>query len=207
MWPKVNDSIIIGILEENRTYVSTVAEVRNEELLITYPIGDGEVKIISLNTPIDISFISNGNRFRFHSQIIGRTKDVIPLYRIQKPKEDEIVKVQNRDNFRVQANLKVRIKQRDFTTINISGGGILFRCPSDFELEEGEKVSGSLFIPTSSNKVIESIQFEAKVVRVSLQDNSKHVGIAYTAIVEKQRQKVIQYCFLNERKDRLMKRE
>ena len=83
MWPKVNDSIIIGILEENRTYVSTVAEVRNEQLLITYPIGDGEVKIISLNTPIDISFISNGNRFRFHSQIIGRTKDVIPLYRIQ----------------------------------------------------------------------------------------------------------------------------
>jgi c-di-GMP-binding flagellar brake protein YcgR len=209
MYPKVNESIIVDIPVENNAYFSIIAEVRNEDILITCPIVSGLFQIIPLETPIEITYIMNGDRFKFHSQIIERIKDNIPLYRIQKPKQEEIIRVQNRDNFRVLAALKVKIKQKEFTTMNISGGGLLFLCQPDFELKEEEIVSGSLFIPTSSTKVVGSIQFEAKVVRISSQENTnmKNVGISYTKIDEKQRKKIIQYCFQKQREEYLMERE
>jgi c-di-GMP-binding flagellar brake protein YcgR len=201
MYPKVNQTIIINTVEN--TYKTIVAEILDQEILIGYPVVGNHVEMLPVQTKLEISFVSGDNQYKFQSEIIGRKKDNISLYRIKKPQENEVFKVQRRENFRVSANLALTLKEKNFTTTNISGGGLLFTCPAGFELKEKEEVACVVMLPSS--KVIETVQFQAKVARISGHEdpNKKNVGLVFTVMEERSRTKIIQYCFERQRQIRL----
>ncbi len=201
MYPKVNQNIVIEIKNEEKNFKSIVAEVGNKEILIGFPM---DLKIIGLlpdETIVYITYLVGEYLYKFQTSIIGKRNDNIPLFRVVKPKEVDIKKIQRRDNFRVKANLSLRLKDTELTTVDISAGGIQFSCKDSFEIQYGEVISGTLKIPGES----EPVNFEALVRRIGGNniEERKNVAVAFSSLNQKDQVKITRYCFEKQRKMRL----
>jgi c-di-GMP-binding flagellar brake protein YcgR len=201
MYPKVNQHILFDI-NETHSCRSVIAEIGNTDLFISFPMDRTIIGLLTIGTKLDICYIMGDNKYKFKSEIIGRKVDPIPLIQITKPEEKSIVKVQQRENFRVSANLNLRLKDKDFITTNISAGGLLFTCKPDFSLQDREVVTGTLFISG------ESIAFQGEIKRLSMAENQdiKFAGIEFLNINQRDQSKILQYCFEKQRKLRMKMR-
>jgi c-di-GMP-binding flagellar brake protein YcgR len=204
MYPKVNQNIKIDILNHDLSCRSNVAEVGETDILISIPLDREIIGLLSIGTKLEITFITGENKYEFKTEIIGRTKDTISLLRLTKPLEKDIVKIQQRENFRVNSNLRLIINKHELNTINISAGGALFSSKLDFPYREGEEVTGILYIPNIQSKNIEPISFQSKIIRINLIKNQerKNVAIEFTNIKRNDQIKIIQHCFEKQRKSR-----
>jgi c-di-GMP-binding flagellar brake protein YcgR len=202
MYPKVNHHILIDI-NDNHSCRSVIAEVGDTDMFISFPMDRTIIGLLTIGAKLDISFIVDDNKYKFKSEIIGRKVDPIPLIQITKPAEKNIVKVQLRENFRVSASINVRLKDQDFITTNVSAGGLLFTCNQNFQLQEGELVTGTLFIPNG-----EPLTFKGEIKRISMADNQdkKFAGIEFLNINQRDRSKILQYCFEKQRQMRTVGR-
>ncbi|PFP30786.1 hypothetical protein COJ96_02145 [Bacillus sp. AFS073361] len=204
MYPTVNQNIVIDIKSESRTCRSIVAEIGEKEILIGFPIDGNKIGMLPEGTKIEVTFIAKENQFKFQSEIKGRKKDIIPLYRISKPHEKEIIKIQRRNNFRVNSNLRLTINEVELNTINISAGGVLFSCRSDFLIQEGEFVKGILHVPSAAKKEVDFIPFKGQIKRIKTVEDQerKNIGMEFVEVEERDQMKIIQYCFQKQRQMR-----
>ncbi|MFP5113104.1 flagellar brake protein [Bacillaceae bacterium C204] len=200
MYPKVNQKITIDLVSHDLSCKTNVAEVGETEILISIPLDREILGLLSIGTKLEVTFLTGGNKYEFKTEIIGRTKDTIPLLRLVKPKENEIVKIQQRENFRVNSNLRLIINDSELHTINISAGGALFSSRLDFPLREGDEVTGTLFVPNTQSKEEVPISFQSKIIRIMKSQERKNVAIEYTKINRKDQLKIIQHCFEKQRK-------
>lgn len=206
MYPKVNQKITIDLVSYDLSCKTNVAEVGETEILISIPLDREILGLLSIGTKLEVTFLAGGNKFEFKTEIIGRTKDTIPLLRLFKPKEDEIVKIQQRENFRVNSNLRLIINESELHTINISAGGALFSSKLDFPLREGDEVTGTLFVPNPQSKEEVPISFQCKIIRIMKSQERKNVAIEYTRINRNDQLKIIQHCFEKQRKTKTKER-
>lgn len=202
MYPKINQNIVIELLDGGRTFRSIVSEVNDKEMQIGFPIDGNIIAHFQEGTRIIISFIIGENQYKFKTQILGRTRDNIPLLRIISPKESEIRRVQRRENFRMNANLKMIVNNDEVKTINISASGVLFTCHLDIPIDVAEIVTGKIFVPSTVNKDLEVITFQGRVIRIDVQkkEERKYIALEFTNIGQKDQMKIIQYCFDMQRK-------
>jgi c-di-GMP-binding flagellar brake protein YcgR len=206
MYPKVNQNIIIEIISEERTCKSIVAEVGDKEILIGLPLDLSIVGHFSVGTKLEVTYLAGDNQFRFQTSIIGIKRDNMPFFRLHKPKENEIKKIQRRNNFRVKTNLSLTVKETEVTTIDLSAGGLLFSCKEDYPILFGEIITGILLVPDLQNKGdTEPVTFQGTVRRINRieKENRKLVAIAFTEINQKDQSKVTRYCFERQRQVRL----
>ncbi|MDQ0199564.1 flagellar brake protein [Neobacillus ginsengisoli] len=207
MYPKVNQNIIIEMKEHDKISRSIVAEVGTKEILLSLPMDGNIVGMLTVGTLLDVSFISGENKYLFQTEIIGRTEDKIPLIRVAKPQTNEIKRIQLRNNFRVNANLRLVINDFETNTLNISAGGILFSSKIDCQLKEGEKVSGTLYIPNMLKKTTEMITFLGLINRIDIINaERKNVALEFNQIDERNQNKIIQFSFEKQRQNRLKER-
>ncbi|MEH7076568.1 flagellar brake protein [Neobacillus drentensis] len=202
MYPKVNQNIKIDIVDHGLSCRSNIAEVGDSEILISIPLDREIIGLLSIRSNLDISFITGENKYVFRTYIIGRTNDTIPLLRLAKPEEKEIEKIQQRENFRVNSNLRLIINGTELNTINISAGGALFSSQLDFSFREGEELAGTLLVPDIQSKDIVPISFKSKIIRIMKSHERKHVAIEFTNIKRNDQIKIIQHCFEKQRKIR-----
>lgn len=171
MYPKVNQNIMIDIKSHGRTFRSIIAEVGEEEILISFPLDRKIIGLLPEGSLVDIIYMVDENQYKFLSKIIGRKTDTIPLCRISKPQEKEIIRIQRRDNFRVNSHLLLMINENRLYTINISAGGILFSCGLEMELQQGELVLGTLILPSIQGKDTAIIPFQGQIKRINVLKN------------------------------------
>jgi c-di-GMP-binding flagellar brake protein YcgR len=209
LFPKVNQSIVINIKNENQSCRSIVAEVGEKEILISAPLDKNMIGLLPDGTLLDVTFIAGEHKYKFHTEIIGRKKENILLFRLTKPQQKEIIKVQYRENFRVNTNLRLVLNENELNTINISVGGLLFSSGVDLQLQKGDEIAGTLFIPNIINKELEAITFQGHIKRVTLINNEerKNVAVGFTKINQRDQMKITQYCFEKQRQLRLKERE
>ncbi|NHC42277.1 hypothetical protein G6549_20360 [Bacillus sp. MM2020_1] len=200
MYPKVNQKITIDLESYDLSCKTNVAEVGEKEILISIPLDREILGLLSIGTKLEVTFLTGGNKYEFKTEIIGRTKDTIPLLRLFKPNENEIMKIQQRENFRVNSNLRLIINEFELHTINISAGGALFSSKLDFPLREGDEVYGTLFVPNTQGKDEVPISFQSKIIRIMKSQERKNVAIEYTKINRNDQLKIIQHCFERQRK-------
>ncbi len=209
MYPKVNHNIVIKLKNTDKSFRSIVADIGKKELLVGIPLDRKNIGLVEDGTELEIFFMSGDNQYKFSTRMMGKTKDKIPLYRLAKPQEQEIVKVQRRDNFRVRTNLRLIIKEKELVTIDLSVGGTLISSKLDFEIEEAEAISGTLIIPSKKDKNPEFIPFQGLVIRIELIEDleRKNIAIGFTEIDKRDQTKIIQYCFERQRQMRIIERE
>ncbi|MEH7107185.1 flagellar brake protein [Bacillus sp. JJ1764] len=208
MYPKVNQKIIIDFKSKDQTYKSVVAEVSDNEILIGVPVDNSVIDLVLAQEKLEITFVENDVKYKFETEIIGRKQDNMPLFRISKPEEDEIVKIQLRENFRVPANLPLKVDKTTLMTVNLSAGGVLMSCMVELDLHEGEEISGTILLPGLQNKESESIDFVGEIKRIYWVENQdrKNVAIEFKQMDKRDQSKIIQYCFEKQRQNRLKAR-
>ncbi|NHC21341.1 hypothetical protein G6554_24330 [Bacillus sp. MM2020_4] len=202
MYPKVNQNIVMNILSEGSICRSIVAEISEDEILISQPM-DGKMFGMPRGTRLAISYMIGENKYKFEAFIIGRKKDNIPLYRITKPKEKEISKIQRRENFRVPTSIPVKIANMEINTINISAGGMLLSFTRECSFPLGEQLTGMIYIPETN-----PIPFKGVIKRIIQMEDTgiKQVGVKFTVLERKDEAKIVQYCFEKQRQARLKER-
>ncbi|MFD0824969.1 flagellar brake protein [Neobacillus sp. M.A.Huq-85] len=210
MYPKIGQNIEILIKDRDYSCRSIIAEIGEHEILIAVPLNRSVIGMLGSGTLIDVFFLEEENQYKFQTEIIAKTKDTkIPLYRLTKPLESEIIRIQRRENFRVNSNLRLIVNEKELATINISVGGLLFSDGMDNLLEIGDQISGTLYIPNPQNKDIDPINFSGMIRRVNLieKPERKNIAVEFTNLTQRDQMKVIQHCFEKQRQMRLVEKD
>ncbi|CAM3571024.1 flagellar brake protein [Marinicrinis lubricantis] len=208
MLPNINQVISIQIAsidpeEENRHYKTRVADVKQDTLYIEVPLDERSGKWRRLHTgeQISVQFVdSDGIHYFFSTTVLGSTSDQVKLYKISKPQPADVSKSNRRNFLRVPAKLEVALKATDeirFTcmTDDVSGGGIAVYCSNTYQLHSNQEVSGWILIPYKSGE-IEHAHFQGEIVRTKpLENHIQLAMIQFTDMRDKERQKIIRYCF------------
>ncbi len=200
----INQILNITIRQNNQSqlFLSRIADIQEEALIIEFPLSlekEWDPVIFHPGTKLKIDLIHQNSRFQFTSEINGKTEDKIPLLLLKRPSEADIEKIQLRQNFRVPANIDMQIVQdgenSTFYTIDVSAGGLSF-YDKTCSFKKGDRVAGILELPFRTEKY--EVSFLAKIVRVVAQNSNikiKKTAIQFTDIEEKDRRKIIQFCF------------
>lgn len=195
--------------DSNKLYKSRIADIQGESLAIEIPIDEetGKMHGFPMKTEITISFVDMGGiKYAFDTIVTGKSRDNIPLLLINMPKLDQIRKIQRRDYLRVPTNLKLTFTPQnkeesvEGTTIDVGGGGAGFALDSSINLELGDELVCSITIPVA-RKGLDVIRFSAKVARIIPPNegyNLQRIGLQIMDIQERDRDKIIRYCFQRE---------
>lgn len=209
MYPKVNQNIVIEIKNCDKSFRSIVADIGNKDMLIGIPLDRENIGLIMDGTELNIFFSTNENLYKFSTRMIEKTKDKIQLYRITKPDEKEIKKIQRRDNFRIRTSLPLILNETELKTIDLSVGGVLISSRLDIEVREGESVTGIIYIPNLKNKITEAIPFQGRIKRIEVikERERKNIAIEFTDVEKRDQMKITQYCFERQREMCLTERK
>jgi len=147
---------------------------------------------------------NTGVKYFFKTVVLGFKQDVIPLVMIKPPDLKKIVKHPNRKYLRVRAELEVALQMGENVhflalTQDIGGGGLAVVCDEHIPLQERDNLSGWVVLPFRSG-LIEHVPFEAEIVQIEPQEKRKKLlKMRFAEISERERQKVIQYCYERQR--------
>jgi c-di-GMP-binding flagellar brake protein YcgR len=208
MLPKVNQILYIHINsideeEAKQEFKSRIADVSNNYISMEVPLNEktGKLKRLYVGDEISAYFITEGGvKNYFTTSVLGYSDDVIRLVLIKKPEPETITKVQRRNFLRVPAELEIAVKfseQLQFIGItdDVGGGGISFICDGYLPLANQQIVSCWL-LAHYRNGQIEHIPFKGELVRVKqLESGKQQVMMRFAEISDKDRQKIIRYCF------------
>ncbi|MFB0841889.1 flagellar brake protein [Paenibacillus oleatilyticus] len=208
MLPKVNQTLFIQINsideeEAKQEYKSRIADVSDAYIRMEIPMNDnsGKLKRLYPGDELSVYFITEGGvKNYFNSSVLGFSDDVIRLVLIKKPDPESITKVQRRNFLRVPAILEIAVKfseQLQFVSLtdDVGGGGISFLCEGYVPVESGHTVECWLLVPFKNGQ-IEHVPFKSEIVRVKeLETGKKQVMMRFSEITDRDRQKIIRYCF------------
>ncbi|WP_163855684.1 flagellar brake protein [Paenibacillus elgii] len=208
MLPKVNQTLFIQINsideeEAKQEYKSRIADVSDAYISMEVPMNDksGKLKRLYPGDELSVYFITEGGvKNYFISSVLGFSDDVIRLVLIKKPDPESITKVQRRNFLRVPAILEIAVKfseQLQFVSLtdDVGGGGISFLCEGYVPVESGHTVECWLLVPFKNGQ-IEHVPFKSEIVRVrELETGKKQVMMRFSEITDRDRQKIIRYCF------------
>lgn len=208
MLPKVNQTLFIQINsideeEAKQEYKSRIANVSDAYISMEIPMNDksGKLKRLYPGDELSVYFITEGGvKNYFNSSVLGFSDDVIRLVLIKKPDPESITKVQRRNFLRVPAILEIAVKfseQLQFVSLtdDVGGGGISFLCEGYVPVESGHTVECWLLVPFKNGQ-IEHVPFKSEIVRVKeLETGKKQVMMRFSEITDRDRQKIIRYCF------------
>ncbi|MGG1551754.1 flagellar brake protein [Paenibacillus ferrarius] len=184
-------------------YKARITDVTAESILIEVPINEktGRLKKLFQGDEISAFYLSqDGVKHYFSTVVTSFREDVIRQVELRKPEPDAITQVQRRNFLRVLAELEIAVKvseQLQFIGIteDVGGGGISFICEGNIPVGLGASVSCWLLAPFK-NGLIEHIPFIGEVVRVKALETGKQlVMVRFSDIADRERQKLIRFCF------------
>jgi c-di-GMP-binding flagellar brake protein YcgR len=203
MYPKVNQNIIIEVGDQDQSWKSIVAEVRDKEILISFPSDLSSLGQLQIGTKIEVSYTLNDNKYAFITEIIGRKTENINLLILNKPEKKDISKLQLREDFRVNVNVPLFLKDKESKIINLSGGGLLCSCSPDLELNASEVVSVTISLPNFSREKDTTISFQCEVIRVVKVLERNQVALKFLDLNERDQKKIVQFCIEKQRQLRM----
>lgn len=203
---KINQRI--EIIDNNKTYKSTIQDIIKDTILIGIPISDNGVYPLHTGEKVEYFVINRNEIFKCTSIVLGRKLDnKVNLIILSFP--ENIKKVQRREYFRLpiimdikycvlsKGNTYSRIedipsgyfnKMADALTIDISGGGM--KITTKEYLQKENQIVVSLNIP-------DEIKIIASIIWCENDITSKNykAAIKFAAIDERTRDKIIKFIF------------
>ncbi|WNQ09308.1 flagellar brake domain-containing protein [Paenibacillus aurantius] len=207
MLPSINQLLYLQINsiddeEAKQEYKSRIADIETNYLSVEIPIHEatGRLKRLYVGDELSAYFITEGGvKHYFTTSVLGFKEEGIRQVIIKKPAEDDISKIQRRNFLRVPAELEMAVQfgERGRTvavTEDVGGGGISFHCDKHSPLSVGMQIACWLLVPYKNGK-IDHIAFKGDVVRVKPLDNRQLGMLRFSEIADRDRQKIIRYCF------------
>ncbi|MFC0214883.1 flagellar brake protein [Paenibacillus chartarius] len=208
MLPKISQVLFLQVnsIDEEEAkieYKSRIADMNDSTITIEVPLDEktGRLKRLYQGDEINAYYLTDGGvKNYFSSSVVGFTEDTVRLIQIKKPEADAITRVQRRSFLRVPAELEIAVKyteQLQFVALteDVGGGGISFICDGYIPLASSAPVSCWLLIPYK-NGSIEHVPFKGEIVRVKQLETGKQLAMTrFIDITDRERQKIIRYCF------------
>lgn len=200
---KIEIEILSGTYQGN--YLSKVADFIDEGVIITGLYREGSLLPLRLNQTINVYYTTDRAAYKFKSKILKRKNKDIPSLLIERA--DSVKRIQRRDYFRLQVSGTVDLYQKDpkqdqpqkineARLLDISGGGIKIQTKNKFNT--GDELI--LFL----KNIFDSKEFiRAKVIRIKKENEELYnYGLLFLDIEEEQREDIIQWIFVYQRKNR-----
>lgn len=203
----VNRKVEVSRNDEELSYKSLIQEVGKETFSIQVPSGHGQVLNLHVNDQVQVRVWGEQEQFLFSTGVVGKKKDRVPLYILQKPKQ--VKRIQLRNFVRVKVALEVSYQlitqeerehyqivepEKKALTIDLSGGGVQLMVRE--EMEQDSFLVLSLGIPQKGGC------FPIKLLgRVRRCEKSPHdpngylVGVAFEDIWEREQDRIVEFVF------------
>lgn len=208
MLPKVNQTLYFNVNsidedEAKQEYKSRISDIEEHTIAMEIPINEknGRLKRLYAGDELSAYFVTEkGVKNFFTTSVVGYKEDTIRLVLIRKPDPASITEVQRRNFLRVPADLEIAVKfteQIHFvcSTEDVGGGGVSIYCDKVYPIHAGDRSNCWLLIPNRNGKP-DHVPFKGEVVRVKELENGKQlVMMSFTEIADRDRQKIIRYCF------------
>ncbi|NOU72105.1 glycosyl transferase [Paenibacillus sp. LMG 31458] len=208
MLPKVNQILHMQVNsiddEESKIeYKSRIADVTDSVIAIEIPLNEktGRLKKLYQGDELSTFYLGQGGvKHYFTTSVTGFRDDVIRLVELRKPEPEAITQVQRRSFLRVLAELEIAVKLSDQiqfigVTEDVGGGGISFICEGHIPIGMNASISCWVLVPYKNGN-IEHIPFTGEVVRVKQLETGKQLAmIRFIDIADRERQKLIRFCF------------
>jgi len=187
--------------EASQDYKSRIADITEDQMAIEIPINEktGRLKRLVPGDELSAYFVTpDGFKHYFATEVTGFREDVIRLVLIRKPATEEISKIQRRSFVRVTADLELSVKLpngRYFVTHtdDVGGGGLSFVSDKNTVFLPDQEAACWLLVPHRGK--IEHIRFTGEVIRENMMESRKICMLRYKSITEKDRQRIIRFCF------------
>lgn len=195
--------------EQMIKYKCKLVDIEKNHFIIDQPVNEetGKSGYFYEGTEFNLWFVGNdGAIYSFRSELVGRKTGNIPMYKITDPGKENYMRTQRRNYVRVEISTDVAIHSIDGSfqpfrthTIDISGGGLLISLPRGTNLIQDEEIICYVALPMQSEQ-IHYIKTVCKVVRVFQKDEKSLflASLQITDITERDRSKIIRFCFENE---------
>lgn len=205
---EIGTSVTIALRQQSNdasqiSYRSKVIDRNETELIIDYPV-DPEQYVqlpIRKNHTIDIEYVTKGSVYKFPAKVIRVNNSPIVSFAINIPDQDNITKIQRREYVRINidVNVAVHSEKKLFTpfisvTQDISGGGLAIITPRNVTLTEGEKVNLYLVLKSTYSDYV-YLKTKGEVIRTTVFNEVRSTSLRFLFDDEKDRQKIIKYCF------------
>ncbi|MCZ0701846.1 c-di-GMP-binding flagellar brake protein YcgR [Natronobacillus azotifigens] len=193
-------------------YRCRIVELKSHTIYIDYPINvkTGRTDIFPKGSSFSAYFVGEHDSvYTFETEIKGKKKNKIPMLLLHID-FSKIQKIQRREYVRVDANLDVSVHHPEnnflpFTslTTDISGGGLAILLPENHKMKAGQLLAIWIVIPTTkASNLYVSVEAEAIRIHEKNHQNKQLLSVKFKDIGEKDRDKIIQFCFDTQLKER-----
>lgn len=200
--PNVSDGKL-----NSRTYKSRIADVDGSTVAMEVPLDErtGSLGYFSKGSNWLVWYFgSDGSRFEFATEVLGKRNDNIPLILIRLPEKKHITRTQRRNFVRVDVNVDIAIQLEDGIrnyhflthTRDLSGGGLAITCSREYRLTVGDRLKLWMALPMRSG-TLEHVAVLGECTRVEQEDptSRQFASIKFVEISESERAKIIRFCF------------
>ncbi|QRG69885.1 flagellar brake protein [Brevibacillus choshinensis] len=211
--PRIGQTIKLtfaGSSEDPRlhTYKSRVVDIKDEVASIELPTNEetGRTGLFQAGEECEVWYVGeDGSRYEFHSSIVGRQRDHIPVLFLQLPSKESIQRTQRRNYLRIDSSLDIAVKLDDpirryhflARTVDISGGGLSFTCEESYRLQEKDQVHIWISMPNKTGPVQHAYALLEVVRQKPAEKKGLHQWISgkFVQISEQDRAKVVRACY------------
>ncbi len=140
--------------------------------------------------------------YTFHTEMIDRKKEQIPLLILSFPGETNLEKIQRRELVRVETAIDASIHPTEFQfqpfvaiTSDVSAGGCAVIMPERHQLKAGMEVDCWMVLPLKEQH--KYINHKAKVIRIIKGENGKRdkAPLQFLRISEQDKRNMLRFCF------------
>jgi c-di-GMP-binding flagellar brake protein YcgR len=191
--------------KELERYSSNVVAISENNLVITLPVKNKDHILLKSGIIIKVIFSDNIAIYTFTAEVVSQNSTTPVTVNLGKPIETR--RIQRRNFVRLDTRLKVTLEKLDekcnstnnsfsATTVDISGGGMMFSCSEKLEL--GDFLESMIFF--DADEKVSAIGRVVRVISNQPQAREKYsVGFEFAVIDEAERDKIIKYIFTSQR--------
>lgn len=180
-----------------------VVEQKDQQLYIDYPINTAtnRTDIFPVGTSFRVFYVDdNQMAYRFVAEISGRIRGNVPMLKLSYD-QTSVKKIQRREYVRIDTTMDVSLKDQQINTTvvtltaDISGGGMAVHVPKGVTYDAGT-VFDTLLVFQVNQGGYQYIFVQAEVIRMKEEVDHHHImSLKFVSIDERDREKIIQYCF------------
>lgn len=202
--------------DQTNRFKCRVVEMIKNKVFIDYPINltTGRTDIFPVGTSFGAFYVMDENAaYRFPTEIMGRKNRKVPMLQIHYDPA-QVEKIQRREYVRVDANLDIALTDTNpeghaFTSLtsDISGGGLAVNLPKEINIEN-DRVFEIVVVLRMDDQELHYIFAKTRAIRTHHKTDRQYpiLSMEFVEIEERDRQRIIQFCFDTQLKQRRERR-
>lgn len=214
--PKISQKVSLRISQGSweGLYSTYVEGIEQKAMTVAHPMHGGAVVPLQVGEAVLVEFIDGGERLLFSTRVLGYYTQVVPILSLAVPTPGSILRHQQRDFVRLDANLPLRYAfmaaetsdegAEEATekvylpgrTMDISGSG------AQIVVQEIQPIGTRLELVLNLQGI--DVHLETEVVRLPQYPTPRAIwlGVRFVRVDERDRERIVRYIFSEQRSRR-----